>query len=299
MARRFSTVVFAVMVVAALVQSSKAETHEVGDDLKWTVPSNGSVAYQNWAAGETFLVGDVLEFEFTTGAHDVAKVTKTAFDACNSTNPISHKTTGPANFTLDTSGEHYFICTVGTHCSLGQKLAVNVSAARAETEFIVGDSLGWTVPSGGAVTYQNWAANKTFVVGDSLKFNFTTGAHDVAEVTKAAFTACNGTNPISHETEGPADIDLETAGEHYFICTVGSHCSLGQKLAINVTTNSSTSPATPPSSSTTTPTSPSASGGPSQSPSGSTTPPSPGSAPSLAVAGLSATLLSVAAALLY
>lgn len=60
MARRFSTVVFAVMVVAALVQSSKAETHEVGDDLKWTVPSNGSVAYQNWAAGETFLLGDVL-----------------------------------------------------------------------------------------------------------------------------------------------------------------------------------------------------------------------------------------------
>ena len=110
----------------------------------------------------------VVEFEFTTGAHDVAKVTKAAFDACNSTNPISHKTTGPANFTLDTSGEHYFICTVGTHCSLGQKLAVNVSAARAETEFIVGDSLGWTVPSGGAVTYQNWAANKTFVVGDSL-----------------------------------------------------------------------------------------------------------------------------------
>ena len=130
------------------------------------------------------------------------------------------------------------------------------------------------------------------------EFNFTTGAHDVAEVTKAAFTACNGTNPISHETEGPADIDLETAGEHYFICTVGSHCSLGQKLAINVTTNSSTSPTTPPSSSTT-PTSPSPSGGPSQSPSGSTTPPSPGSAPSFSVAGLSATLLSVAAALLY
>lgn len=98
----------------------------------------------------------------------MAKVNKAAFDACNGTNPISLKTTGPANFTLDTAGEHYFICTFSSHCSSGQKLAVNVSSVRAEMNFVVGDSMGWTVPQGGAAAYQNWAANKTFMVGDSL-----------------------------------------------------------------------------------------------------------------------------------
>lgn len=76
-----------------------------------------------------------------------------------------------------------------------------------------------------------------------LVFTFTSGSHDVAEVTKEAFDACNATNPISLTTNSPATLTL-TSGEHYYICTFDSHCGSGQKLAVNVTgTTSSPSPA--------------------------------------------------------
>lgn len=58
--RRFDTVVFAVVVAAALVQGLKAETHDVGDDMEWTVPSGGAAAYERWAAAQTFRAGDIL-----------------------------------------------------------------------------------------------------------------------------------------------------------------------------------------------------------------------------------------------
>lgn len=43
-------------------------------------------------------------------------------------------------------------------------------------------------------------------------------------------------------TTGPANITLQTAGEHYFICSVSGHCISGQKLSINVTGASSPAP---------------------------------------------------------
>lgn len=84
---------------------------------------------------------------------------------------------------------------------------------------------------------------------DIVVFNFTTNIHDVAEVNRAAFDSCNSTNPISLSTNGPTRITLTSAGEHHFICTFTSHCALGQKLAINVSSASATptpQPATPP-----------------------------------------------------
>lgn len=138
---------------------------------------------------------------FTTGAHDVAEVTRASFDSCNTTNPISLTTNGPANITLSAAGEHYYMCAVSGHCARGQKLAINVSAAtpprpatpspaatpkptpapvparspapspsNAPKTYFVGDSLGWTVPPppGGPIAYQTWASNKTFFVGDIL-----------------------------------------------------------------------------------------------------------------------------------
>lgn len=69
-----------------------------------------------------------------TGAHDVAKVSKEAFEACSSDSPIGNVlSTGPATVKLDTAGVHYFICTVGRHCSGGQKLSVTVSASASAT----------------------------------------------------------------------------------------------------------------------------------------------------------------------
>ncbi|XP_070026673.1 blue copper protein-like [Nicotiana sylvestris] len=33
---------------------------------------------------------------------------------------------------------------------------------------------------------------------------------------------------------GPANVTLDFAGDHYYICTFGRHCQNGQKLAITV-----------------------------------------------------------------
>ncbi|XP_048134053.1 mucin-5B-like [Rhodamnia argentea] len=118
--------------------------------------------------------------------------------------------------------------------------------------YTVGDTMGWTKPAGGAAVYQAWASNNLFEVGDILVFNFNNGAHDVAEVTKAAFDSCNGANTLSISTVPPGRITLTTAGQHFFICTVPGHCSSGQKVAINVTAAGSS--ATPPPSSSVAPT---------------------------------------------
>lgn len=135
-------------------------------------------------------------FNFTTSQHTVAKVSKADYDSCNPNNPISIQTNGPATVTLNETGAQYYICTVSTHCSFGQKLAINVSAAtssapppstspaatptpapalapaptpsRGPATYIVGDTLGWNVIANASVAYQNWASNKTFFVGDIL-----------------------------------------------------------------------------------------------------------------------------------
>ncbi|KAJ9692678.1 hypothetical protein PVL29_011658 [Vitis rotundifolia] len=127
-------------------------------------------------------------------------------------------------------------------------LAAMLHYSAAQTAHVVGDNTGWTVPQGGASTYTSWASGKQFVVGDTLVFNFATNAHDVAELSKESFDACDFSSTIGNIiTTGPANITLATAGNHYYVCTIGSHCTSGQKLAISV---SATPGASPPSSST-------------------------------------------------
>ncbi|GJX93427.1 glucan endo-1,3-beta-glucosidase 12-like protein [Tanacetum coccineum] len=53
--------------------------------------------------------------------------------------------------------------------------------------YTVGDAAGWTIPSNKAF-YTLWAAQIKFKVTDVLWFNFTTGNHTVAEVSKEADT---------------------------------------------------------------------------------------------------------------
>ncbi|KAK7264905.1 hypothetical protein RJT34_32518 [Clitoria ternatea] len=349
-----NALVLVLFAVATLFHCSSAQTrHVVGDAIGWTIPSGGAATYTTWASNQTFREGDTLVFNFTTGQHDVAKVTKSAYDACNGGSTLLTIMNGPASVTLNETGEQYYICTFGTHCSLGQKLAINVSRASSTSPspapqpstrpsppkaspvpsptpapasqpspvpvpapapapssgpvtYRVGDSLGWIVPTGGASTYTTWASGKTFRVGDILEFNFPQNAHNVEEVTKDKFDSCSSTSPLATYSRPPVRVTLNKTGSHYFICGIPGHCSGGQKLAINVTGNSSSS-ATPPSSAATPPsgtTSPapgSSTTNPSTpSPASSATPPPPNSgAASLGAFGLCATLLSFAAAFFY
>ncbi|TXG69349.1 hypothetical protein EZV62_004284 [Acer yangbiense] len=101
-----------------LLKSAAAQTvHVVGDSMGWSVLNNGdSNAFNTWAATKQFVVGDIL-------------IPKASYDACTSSNPVGTLiTTGPANVTLDSAGDHYYICTIGRHCQFGQKLSISVSA---------------------------------------------------------------------------------------------------------------------------------------------------------------------------
>ncbi|KAK4395332.1 hypothetical protein Sango_1687500 [Sesamum angolense] len=120
--------VFGAMFAVMLLHCAAAQTvHMVGDGVGWEIPPNSSFSYSNWASGKTFMVGDILVFNFMTNQHDVLRVPQASYDACTQDNAIgSVITTGPANITLDSAGTHYYICTFGRHCEFGQKLAVTV-----------------------------------------------------------------------------------------------------------------------------------------------------------------------------
>ncbi|WVZ92448.1 hypothetical protein U9M48_038512 [Paspalum notatum var. saurae] len=107
-------------------------------------------------------------------------------------------------------------------------VVVSCAAAASATQFTVGDSSGWTI----GPNYSSWTSGKTFTVGDTLLFNFATGAHDVLEVSKSDYDSCTA-NALNTFTNGPATVTL-TAGTHYYICGISGHCGAGMKLAVSV-----------------------------------------------------------------
>ncbi|GKD31957.1 putative cupredoxin, partial [Tanacetum coccineum] len=105
----------------------------------------------------------------------------------------------------------------------------------SNTLYTVGDASGWITPSS-LNFYIEWASKQSFTVGDTLLFNFSTGRHDVTEVSKEGskegYDQCiPGDNIIK---DGPATIDLTDGGDHYYICSFEGHCLSDKKLAIKV-----------------------------------------------------------------
>ncbi|KAH1067769.1 hypothetical protein J1N35_032756 [Gossypium stocksii] len=224
-----------VVLASSVLQSTYAATYTVGDATGWTIPINNTDFYDDWTDNKNFVVGDVLEFNFTTGQHDVAEVNETAYDNCITTNPIARYTTGPASITLNRTGEYHFICTVPRHCGIGQKLSIDVrtgpSTAPTPADYEVGDDYGWDVPpSNSSEYYPSWANRYEFKVGDSAVFNWT-GNHTAAQVrNQADYDNCNtNATEITLYAVAGVRVPFTTEGFHYFICTVGTHCEQGQK----------------------------------------------------------------------
>ncbi|CAO2822656.1 unnamed protein product [Amaranthus hypochondriacus] len=127
MAGKNEAVLLATMVIATIFGISSAATYTVGDKTGWNIPSTPNF-YTQWAAKQTFKVGDVLVFNFPASAHTVGEVSKANFDSCGTSNTIGAvKTIAPASFNLTKPGTHYFICTITGHCGANQKLAVTVT----------------------------------------------------------------------------------------------------------------------------------------------------------------------------
>ncbi|KAI3421334.1 uncharacterized protein J3R85_012358 [Psidium guajava] len=107
--------------------------------------------------------------------------------------------------------------------------------------YIVGDQVGWTSPPN--ITsgfYDDWAANKTFMGGDFLEFNYK-GTQNLAVASKEEYDRCKRVPKLlgeGEEGEGYAyQLAANANGMHYFISTIDSHCEGGQKLAVKVTSS--------------------------------------------------------------
>ncbi|TMW82068.1 hypothetical protein EJD97_006900 [Solanum chilense] len=125
-------------------------------------------------------------------------------------------------------------------------MAILLQITIAQTEHIVGDSFGWSIPINGAAAYAMWADANSIKIGDTLVFKFTQGNHDVQEVSRSSYEECSTQNSIGEAIKkGPAKITVQTLGDHYYICTVGEHCLAGQKMAIKVTSSNSSASNTP------------------------------------------------------
>ncbi|KAE8678783.1 hypothetical protein F3Y22_tig00111402pilonHSYRG00242 [Hibiscus syriacus] len=196
------------------------------------IPTGNDDFYDDWADNKNFAVGDVLVFNFSTGQHNVEEVTEADYDSCNAANAVR---SGTPRLSPTTPG----------------------APSPSGRTYTVGDSTGWRVPAGNDDLYDDWNDNKDFFVGDVILFNFTTGQHDVLEVTEADYDACNAANSISNVTTGPARITLNRTGDHYFICGFPGHCTAGQKLNVEVRNGNRTGTAPTPRPSPTTPATPS------------------------------------------
>ncbi|XP_058099956.1 blue copper protein-like [Magnolia sinica] len=114
--------------------------------------------------------------------------------------------------------------------AMGAVLALCFVVSSTATVYTVGDASGW----GLTVDYNTWTSGKTFAVGDSLAFTYVGGDHTVTEVSASDYSSCSAANAINTDSSGTTTIALKTAGTHYFICAVPSHCSGGMKVAVKV-----------------------------------------------------------------
>ncbi|KAL3693444.1 hypothetical protein R1sor_007095 [Riccia sorocarpa] len=124
MAAARSMWLLAIVLVASTMQFATAKTHLVGGVLGWTIPSTRTF-YDEWAANETFAVGDKLTFVYSTG-HNVYQVSAADASNCDGTNPIAKFEGANPTVLLTEAGEIHYICEVITHCSSGMKMTITV-----------------------------------------------------------------------------------------------------------------------------------------------------------------------------
>ncbi|KAM7462767.1 hypothetical protein LguiA_030888 [Lonicera macranthoides] len=129
--------------------------------------------------------------------------------------------------------------TMGVALLLLVVLLVNCLGINGEV-YKVGDSAGWTTV--GNIDYKQWAATKSFQLGDIIIFEYNSQFHNVMQVTHPEYRSCNTSAPIATHTTGNDTITIANHGHHYFLCGVPGHCQSGQKVDINVLRDSSMGP---------------------------------------------------------
>ncbi|KAL4303338.1 hypothetical protein GQ457_10G018610 [Hibiscus cannabinus] len=103
--------------------------------------------------------------------------------------------------------------------------AMVVQLAMAATHSVGGANGGWDT----STDVETWVASHKFSLGDNLLFQYTPN-HDVLEVSKADYDACQTSSPLKTYSDGNTLVPLTSPGKRYFICGTLGHCSQGMKL---------------------------------------------------------------------
>jgi hypothetical protein len=137
----------------AMAPAAYAATYVVGGTTqKWNYAQNGYSYDTNWAPLQTYVVGDVLQFQYTPNQHDVVEyATKAEYDACGGT-PVQTWTSGNDLVTLNSTGTKYYICSLPGHCQEGMKVSVTVGTAAATPPAVAPATPPTTTPSPPATT---------------------------------------------------------------------------------------------------------------------------------------------------
>ncbi|XP_050247056.1 early nodulin-like protein 1 [Quercus robur] len=156
-----------------------------------------------------------------------------------------------ANTIFKLNPQNKVLYAVGLFCLM---LLVQKGAA---TQFTVGGSKGWSVPSPNDVHFNQWAENSRFQIGDSLLFNYQPDQDSVLQVNQDSYNNCNTDSYQQKYTDGHTVVQLPQSGPFYFISGNKDNCQKNEKMVVIVladrsnssqNTNTTTSP--PPSGST-------------------------------------------------
>ncbi|GAB4846194.1 hypothetical protein Ancab_025192 [Ancistrocladus abbreviatus] len=115
-----------------MMQMSAGYQFQVGGNSGWTVPSDNSSVYNQWAERMRFQIGDSLLFVYPKSSDSVERATKVEYDSCNTSSYIEKYTDGRTVFTFNQSGPYYFISGNRDNCLKNEKLAVVVLADRGK-----------------------------------------------------------------------------------------------------------------------------------------------------------------------
>ncbi|KAH9623172.1 hypothetical protein KSS87_019284 [Heliosperma pusillum] len=124
-----SSIILGLFGLVLFMQRGEAATFTVGGSKGWSVPSDNSAVYNQWAEKMRFQIGDSLLFVYQT-SDSVLQVSKEDFTNCNTNSPIAKFSDGHTDFKFSKSGPYYFISGNKDNCNKNEKLVVIVLADR-------------------------------------------------------------------------------------------------------------------------------------------------------------------------
>ncbi|KAH0436319.1 hypothetical protein IEQ34_026423 [Dendrobium chrysotoxum] len=120
-------------------------------------------------------------------------------------------------------------------------------ALAGATQYKVGGSMGWTVPTDpNSMSFNQWAEKNRFRIGDSLLFVYPPDKDSVLQVDKLAYNNCSTSSYIAKFDDGNTVFTFNTSGPFYFISGVEKNCIRNESLIVVVMADRSTPSASHP-----------------------------------------------------